>query len=420
MKKTRTTFFTLFAILTAVLLSGQNALANTAANTKIINKADLSYNDGSGTKHASAEVTVIVSLKSAPPTVTQMTSYSGPYGTSLDDQFLLINNSNGPETFSFTTATSNPVNGGVVVSAIANITLGATVTIAGSGTNGSNAGWTDLWVPSDGVIDASVNGIVVGDTIVINGAARIVQAITDNASGHSVITVTTVAIPGAGVVIGEQATVHAAVNPAGSAVLTANCSGDVKLTATSTNDATATATSPGVDGNTFYPVSATLLKYVRNVTTASGAGANKITMNYGAGNVEYFREPFTTEVKAKPGEVLEYLLFASNGAAAPVTQVVLTDLIPADYVTLKSNAYGTKAFRYFADATLTVAGTNNIDYSDTVGDDAVDYNASFDTTVGAKKGKITAWIGGAAPVYNTSGTIAGNKSIILLYQVTVQ
>ena len=412
----RSTAFLLLSLGIGLSMSATPALANTAANTQIINNADLSYDDGGGTKHAAAQVTVTVALKSAQPTIIKVADQAGPYPTPLTDDFFLTNNSNGPETFNLTTSVNTMVNGTVVAVPVTTpVTLGATVTIGGSY---SDATSTYVYVPSDGVSNASINGIKLTATVVINGIERTVRAITDNGSGFSIIQVDKLpADPGAGVVVGEKTTVHATVTPSARVTATANVTANVTMTATSSTDNTVSATSGNV-ANTFYPVSASLTKYVRNVTNANGASASFITIN----GITYWKDPYTTQVTAKPGEVLEYVLVASNSSATAVSQVVLTDLVPVDYLTLPvagAGPYGGKAFRYFPDASVTSGAGSSIDYTISQGDDAVDYNQTFDTTAGAKKGQIKAWIGGAAPAYNTNGTIAGNKSIILMYQATV-
>jgi len=395
----------------AVAATAGTARANTAANTRIINNADLSYNDGTGTKHATSQVTVTVALKPAAPTITAMASKTGAYPTPLVDDYVLTNNANGPDTFVLTTGTNTLVNTTSVTATpgapapATPITLGATVTGSGSST-------TVLIVPADGVSDNSVNGITVGDKVVVNGEERTVSAINDNATGTSTITVGALSsAPGAGVLVAERATVHATVTPANITNAGQNVSVNVNMTATSQADAGVSTTSGDV-GNLFYSGSATLTKYVRNVTNANGSGGSTTTFN----GATYFNNP--TSLVAKPDDTLEYLLLSTNtSSSADVTQVVLTDLVPVDYVDLVTNAYNSKAFRYVPD--VSVPGTV-LDLTAANTDDAASYDAAFDTTANAAKGKITAWIGGAAPTYNTPGTIAAGKSNILLYQVKVK
>lgn len=400
-----------FSVVLLVAASASTAMANTAANTRITNSADLSYNDGTGLKHAISSVTVTVALKPATPTIIAMASQTGPYPTPLVDDYTLTNNANGPDTFILTTATNTPVNTTSVTAAPGvpgpgtPITLGATVTASGSTV-------TDLIVPSDGVSDISVNGIKLGAKVVVNGEERTVTGITDNPLGTSVIQVAALSsAPGPGVVIGERKTVHATVTPNNITTAGQNVTVNVTMTATS-SDASFSATSGDV-GNLFYSGSATLTKFVRNVTTANGSGGSTTTL----GGVTYYNNP--ASLTAKPGDVLEYLLLAANSSAtAAVTSVVLTDLVPVDYVTMVPNAYGgTKPFRYIADSAFP-ATFLDLTAADT--DDAATYDATFDTTANAAKGKITAWVGGAAPLYNIPGTIAASKSVILLYQVTVK
>lgn len=396
-------------LITAVVaLPAASAWANTAANTRIINDATLSYNDSTGPKTATAQVTVIVALKAAIPTITPVSDKFGPYANPLTDDYVLTNNANGPDTFILTTAANTVVNGTITPVPDVPVLLGATVTVAGSNTN-VGLGRTYILVPADGVSNSSINEIVVGDVIVINNIERVVRAIVDNASGISTIEVDALpADPVAGVLVSERTTVHATVTPSGVTDPALNVTGNVKMTATSVGDATQSAQSTNL-ANTFYPYTGSLTKYVRNFDTNVGSGTINITFN----TKTYYKDGPGYDVKAKPGETLEYLLLATAVIPTqPLTNAVLTDLVPTGFVTVTPGAYGGKAFRYYPDSSNTATV---IDYSSTNNDDAVNYNPAFSAT----KGEIKAWIGGAAPAYNTPGTIDGGKSIILLYQVKV-
>lgn len=400
----RKIYLILLCLLVAFASFTDRAWASVAVNTKVTNSAVLSYFDGTSTQQATSSVTITVTLKAA-LTITAASNPSGPYPTPLSDDFTLTNNANGPDTFTLTTGTNTLVNTtAVTATPDAPITLGGTVTVSGSTT-------TNLIVPSDGVSDSSVWGIKALDTIVINGTdVRTVTAITDNASGTSTITVAALSsAPGAGVIIGQRVTVHATVTPNNITAAGTNVTVNVTMTATSQADNTVSAVS-GNDANTFYSGSAILIKYVRNVTAANGTGGTTKLWN----TFTYYSNP--TLLAAKPGDILEYLLLATASATAPVSAITLTDLVPVDFVTLNTSAYGGKAFRYYADESVPAT---YLDFTPTASDDAVDYNATFDTTVNAK-GKITAWLGGAAPAFNTPGSIAMGKSFILLYQVTVK
>ena len=99
MKLTKTILSAQLALIGILLCISAPAWANLAANTQIINSADLSYFDGAKTQHATATVTVTVSLVSGAPTIDKggpyTTSYSG-CGTTLIDSFLITAGSNGP------------------------------------------------------------------------------------------------------------------------------------------------------------------------------------------------------------------------------------------------------------------------------------------------------------------------------------
>src|SRR5664279_767932 len=177
-----------------------------------------------------------------------------------------------------------------------------------------------------------INGIQVGDTVVINGETRTVTAISDNPSGTSTITLNAAlgAAPGVGVLVAEQkvltVTVTAGTITTGGTDVTVSAN----ITATSVSSAGATLTSGSVL-NTFTSGVATLTKYVRNVSVASGSG-----VPYIYSGINYY----PTGVTAKPGETLEYVLVAANSGSGAVSASVVTDILPTSYVTLKANAYG--------------------------------------------------------------------------------
>src|SRR6266568_842500 len=157
-------------------LPAGSAWANTAANTQIINQATLSYNDGSGTKTASAGITVTVALVPSAVTVEvggpQTTSYNGA-GTNLTDSFTLTATANGPDTYtlgSAVTSSSNTSNPPVPTATptAASVPLGVTVIDLGSST-------TVIVAHADGVSDDKLNGNETADTVKIGSDVRTVQ-----------------------------------------------------------------------------------------------------------------------------------------------------------------------------------------------------------------------------------------------------
>jgi len=371
--------------------------ANLAANTQIINQAQLSYFDGATTRTATASVTVTVSLVSAVPTVVagpaQSTTYSP--GATLTDSFTVTASANGPDTYNITatvSAQTNNNNDGTATPTVSSVILGASVT-----TTGSTA--QVIVVPSDGTSNSSVNGIEVGDTVVINGEVRTVTGISDNASGTSTLTLNaplTGGAPGVGVLIAEQKVITTTVTPG--TIVTAGTDVTVSdtLRITSATAPSITVTSSAVT-NTFTSGTATLTKYVRNLTTPIvGTGAP-----YGYSGNNYYLGGVT----AKPGDILEYVLVATNTSlTGSVSAAVITDSLPTSYVTFRTGAYSGNT-----DITYFVVGSASASYLTAAADaDAAHYSAPT----------LTVHVGtGATNV--AGGTIPANTSLLVLYQVTV-
>lgn len=381
------------------------AWANLAANTQIINQAQLSYNDGIATRTATASVTVTVGLVASAPNIIpgppQSTSYTGA-GTVLADSYTITAGANGPDTYNLSAAVTGSTNTGgpTATSTASSVSLGASVTTAGSST-------TTVVVPADGNLTGEmpgVNGIQVGDTVVINGETRTVTAISDNPSGTSTITLNAAlgAAPGVGVLVAEQRVVTVTVTAGTITTSGTDVTVSAAITATSISSAGATTTSGSVL-NTFTSGVATLTKYVRNVSVPSGTG-----VPYIYSGINYY----ATGVTAKPGEILEYILVSTNSGSGAVSAAVVTDVLPTSFVSLRLNAYGVGR-----DVTY-VSDTNVVTILTSVADaDAAGYSVATSTlTVNVGSGATNA-SGGAIP--GTSTIPVGNKSVLVLYQVTL-
>ena len=410
MKRIKTIILAQLALLVILLCISAPAWANLAANTQIINSADLSYFDGAKTQHATATVTVTVSLVSGAPTIDKggpyTTSYSG-CGTTLIDSFLITAGSNGPDTYNLSAAvvpgapgTQNSTGPSAAPTPpTTTVFLGATVTTVGS--YGSV-----LIVPFDGTIDtpAKVNGIVVGSTVVIKtiggDQTKQVNSIQENVpAGFTSITVNSPLspVPPAGVLVAEQKTVTTTVTSG--CIITSGTDVTVTDTLTATSGSgSGPAMTSGTVLNTYTSGNATLTKYVRNVTTS--APGTLPAFGYGSPSNSYY----LSGVTAKPGEILEYLLIAKNTTASgTVSSAVITDAVPTGYVTFKTGEYPTAKDITYVDETgayhyLTVAG----------GDDAGVYVAP----------NLTVNVGTGATIL-AGGSIAGNQSVAVLYQVTL-
>ena len=381
-----------------VAVSAAPARANLAANTQIINQAQLSYNDGVSTRTATASVTVTVGLVAAAPNIApgppQSTSYTGA-GTILSDSYTVTAGANGPDTYNLTAAMTGSTNtsGATATSTAPTVALGATVTTIGSSS-------TVIVVPADGNLPGEmpgVNGIQVGDTLVINGDTRTVAAISDNASGTSTITLNaalTGAAPGVGVLVAEQKVVTATVTAGTIATTGTDVTVSANMTATSVSSGGATTTSASVL-NTYTSGVATLTKYVRNISVPSGSG-----VPYIYSGINYYPNGVT----AKPGETLEYILVANNSGAGAVSASVVTDVLPTGFVALKANAYGAgKEVTYVSDTNVvtTLSAALDADTANYVGPTLTVYVGTGATNAA----------GGSIP--------GGNKSVLVLYQVTL-
>lgn len=391
----------LMIIMLFAVFSAASAWANIAANTQILNQANLSYWDGTQTKVASSSVTVTVALVCAAPTLTagpsQITSYNGP-ATTLTDSFIITAGSNGPDTYNLSATVSGSTNttGPTAVPVTATVQLGSSVTTVGST-------GTVIVVPADGNLPGEmpgVNGIQIGDTVVINGNERTVINISDNATGNSTITLNAALdsgyMPGAGVVVGERKTVNTTVTAGTITVSGTDVTVSDTMTATSCSGSGAAITS-GAVLNTYTSGVGTLTKYVRNVSTPSGTGTP-----YGYGGNNYY----LSGVTAKPGDTLEYVLVSTNSSlTGSVSSAVVTDAIPTSYVTFKTGVYtGGRDITYVNEASAASYLTQ------APGDDAGVYSTpNLTVNVGTTPGIPPA----------AGGTIPLNSTVLILYQVTV-
>jgi hypothetical protein len=411
-KRIKTILVAQLALLVLLLCISAPAWANLAANTQIINSADLSYYDGAKTQHATASVTVTVSLVSGAPTIVaglpQTTSYNG-CTTTLTDSFTITAGSNGPDTYNLSAAvvpsgSSNSTGSGAVPT-VATVLLGASITIVGSDSS-------HIYVPYDGSTTGNtVNGIAVGATVVINSQERTVTAINEYPPnpptitiGYAIITLNTGLtsyVPGAGVLVAERKTVTTTVTSGCITLSGTDVTVSDTLTATSGSGSGPAFTSGSVL-NTYTSGIATLAKYVRNVTTSvAGTGTP-----YVYGGNSYYLAGVTAKAVPTP-DTLEYLLIATNtSATGSVTQAVITDAVPTGYVTFKTGMYtGGKDITYIDETAtahyLTAAGA----------DDAGVYAAP----------NLTVNVGGATPAIPPlpGGTIPPTKTVVVLYQVTI-
>lgn len=316
------------------------AFATTAANTTISNTATVNYDDSNGTAQGAinASVDVTVNLVEATPTLNAPGDQSVSSTSSVDYSYIITSNANGVDTYDLT-STETAADAGITGNArvfrdsgdtanITSIDLGATS--VDTGVTITAAGTTNVLVPSDGAADASLNGLVAGDTVVVNGAVHTVASITDNASGTSTLELNGNGADNAvtvGMQIGERGSFIFRVTPT-----TTVDSDTVTNQVDAQDDAAAQAAAQDSTITTVLLVpSLTVTKYVRNTTSDdSGAGVCiTVDTGLGEGNVQYC-DGSVTAVTGDPGDTLEYIIEVANAAsAAQATDVVISDPVPA-------------------------------------------------------------------------------------------
>ncbi len=359
------------------------AYAVTPANTTITNTAQLNYTGLSSPLSASVEVTI--ALTPAAPTLSSSTGFPPPDQTVPENQpvsyiYTITANANGSDVydldsdpFGIVNLASTSVNAVFTqgVTTVTQVTLGATAASAIAG-----IGVPTISVPSDGTANASVNGLVANDTVVIGGNVYTILSISDNGITASItLTSNLTTAVAVGDLIAEQQTFTATIPDVG----TVNPTGSVAnvtmvITATSVADPLETTS----DETFTTVVEVTFTKYVRNVDTPNGSGGSTIING----------DPFFTtagNVSAESGETLEYALVVT-APSTPLNGVSLIDTIPA--------------FTSYVTGTTTLNGS-------AVADDA---------------GPVSPLIGGMAVNDSGSGagTVAANQTATVTFQVLVE
>lgn len=384
----------------ALLLSATQALASVAANTRIFTEATLNYDDGTGTiRTSTASATVTIALVPAKATLGQPADGGAVYSaidTATAYAYTVTAGGNGPDNYTLAVAvtdSSNTDNPSASIQNIASLTftLGASVTTVGSDQ-------TNILLPSDGVSDGNVNGIAVGDMVVINDEIREVESVHDPATGTATIvlkTPLTEAAPVAGVSVHEQRSFVVEVLSGTIQAMGENITVMAETSVTNSGGELAAQVL-----STFTSGAAVLTKFARNVTNGAantgGTGNRSFTVN-GATAIYY-----TGGTTAVGGDVIEYLLLVENKGTATVDGCNIHDLLPVDYVLFQSGVFATKDFLYVdeagAESTLTAAA---------------------DTDTATVTGADMAFYLGTGATASAGGSIGPDKSVKVLYRVQV-
>ncbi len=304
-----------FALLGAVALAApQSASAysatGTAANTVITNTATVTYNNAGGLAQTPIPVsaTVTVTQVKANPTLSAPLDQTIDPGGNAVYSYTITANANGND--NYTLATLSVVNSiGIttassgVLSTTAISNLGSTIAAAAAIITA-----TAITVPADGVVDASVNGIVAGDKVLIGGNVYTVASVVDNAVGTSTINLTaglSTAVT-LGDAIYEQQTFTLTVTP-----------GTVVATSNQTVTTTITGKYNG-SGSTVSDVTTTFVQ-VAALTVAKVVSTDGATGAVYAGNAN-----------AAPGAIVTYRITITNAVGGSTAKAVtITDPISA-------------------------------------------------------------------------------------------
>jgi uncharacterized repeat protein (TIGR01451 family) len=225
----------------------------------------------------------------------------------------------------------------------------------------------------------------VGNTVVIGGEVRQVTAVSDPASGAATITLGSAlsSAPGVGVPVFERQDVIVVVNSG-----TISVAGtDITVTADTTVTNAAGSDTASVTA-TFTSGTTTFVKYVRNVSWGAGnAGATGSTAFTTDGTSYNY---YTADVTGRPGDILEYVLAASNTSAGDVTGCTISDLLPTAFVAFVSDVWAGTADVLYVDET----GTQNELEAAADSDEATLVGDTLTVNVGTGAG---AAIGGTIP-----------------------
>jgi uncharacterized repeat protein (TIGR01451 family) len=312
----------------AALLPGL-AYASTAANTVITNTVTVNYTDAANNAQTpiTDSVAITVNLVASAPILSSPADVDPiTENTTVNLVYTITGTANGPDTYNFSSADTRSNMEQDAGFTTPGVTLGGTTVAAAIA-----IGATVITVPFDGIDDGIVNGIAVGDIIVIDptGTAEVAEvASIDESTGAATNTVTitliaaTTSAHGYGLIIGERALVTVVVT---TDEITTGASGthSVLTTATSVADGLISTTQTTATLITVRRPVLTVAKYVRNTSNATfNPGAADITVD----SVAYY----ASGVSGNPGDVMQYLIVVNNsGAGAGVANnIVVSDPIP--------------------------------------------------------------------------------------------
>ena len=413
-------FISLALLLGLGLLSGLAQAGLTPGNTMLTNTATLTYTGGT----VSDSVTVTVATIGAAPLLTIPADANRSEGQVYEGIYTLTAQNNGVDTYAIAfdvgptgVTTSGTYDAPSLYSAAGGGAALTTPIELGASAILSLVSTTVFTVPSDGTIDSVVNGLEGGDTIVIDSITYTIASVVDNGTlvngiPSATITVGTALAGGAvvGVEVYEIKTFYVRSGDVGT-LSSPPTAGVITVSL----DVTPTLTGTLLDGASFAinVVEVKITKYVRNVTSANCIDSNN-TSTYpvppiGAGdcaaaanlltigsNTWYRANASTVRVIASADstvvtpDTLEYLIRVETSAAGLADAKIVDELPPF-------TTYTPSTTKIYKD-----------DLTHTSGPAAI---------AGATFPFVTAT---AIDSDGVSGVVGANKTVDIVYQVTLQ
>lgn len=381
----------------ALCLAGNAFAANTAANHLIRNTVTVNFNDAGGNPQTPVTdfVEITVSRVDSAPILSAPTDGITDSATPYEYTYTLTATANGPDTYQLAVdlvtesadisgSTASFLQGGVAIPGPNQLTLGASTVGTAVTLDGTLGNTTDITVPSDASnADSAVNGIAIGDYVVIQNTLFKVANINDTNGGVFNAT-STITVEGTGTanvnaiatdLIAEQQPFTLRVTP-GTVTDTTDQTIDVDI---SVDKALATE---ALD-STQTTVQVAALSVTKEVAVDAD--------NNGAEDGVY-----AASVNAAPGSGLIYRITVTNNGSADATSVVITDplVLFTTYVGGSARASSTLNDTIGSGAVLTDL-------------DAADDGYDFDVTTPSEA------------TYSV-GTIPSTESRLLFFRVTVQ
>ena len=363
----------------ALAFAPGSARASTASNTVITNTATVNYSDAGNTPQTAvtSSASVTVSLVPSAVLLSSPAAVTTSQGQNTVLTYTVTDTANGPDTYNLGSV-ATPTNDSTVTPTFTSpISLSGT-TLASATTVGS----TTITVPYDNVAsNASINGLLPGNTVSIGGVTYLIAAAgISKSAGTNTATVTlTTAISSvvaAGQIVGQQTTFTVTV-PSGTVTSGSSGSQSVSTTVTSTT-APNPATTQGTP--TVIAVNRPTLTVVKVVSTNNGT-------SYSASGST-----------APPGTALIYQIVASNTGTTSATSVAFTDALPPFLTYLAgSGKFATSTATAYSAATALTEGSGGYTATTAAGVTTVAY----------------------APGSPGTGTVAGSGVLVLYFKATI-